>query len=374
VARKFLYVFAVLILLVIAALFALRIWGDKLTELALVPSSPFEQQQPLSRNAYANPAMWYSRPDMAAAQDPARWRPEGAQALPAAHAPPYAVFFIHPTSYLQRDHWNAPADDAQAQVQARIFLRGMASAFGEGAQVWAPKYRQATFGAMITDKPEARLAVDLAYADIAMAFDQFVASIPADRPIVLAGHSQGSLHLLRLLKEKIAGTPLQARIAMAYPVGWPISPAHDIPALGLPACTTAAQGGCIASWASFAEPAEPGMFMDIYRRTPGLDGQAKGDDPILCLNPLTGTRGGAAPASANLGTLVPDADLKDGKLVPASVPAHCGADGLLLVGDPPKLGPFVLPGNNYHVYDYPLFWANMQQDVARRVGNWAAAR
>jgi len=27
----------------------------------------------------------------------------------------------------------------------------------------------------------------------------------------------------------------------------------------------------------------------------------------------------------------------------------------------------VLPGNNYHVYDIPLFWANTKADVARRV-------
>ena len=24
------------------------------------------------------------------------------------------------------------------------------------------------------------------------------------------------------------------------------------------------------------------------------------------------------------------------------------------------MGPYVLPGNNYHVYDYPLFWANVR--------------
>ena len=30
----------------------------------------------------------------------------------------------------------------------------------------------------------------------------------------------------------------------------------------------------------------------------------------------------------------------------------------------------VLPGNNYHVYDIPLFWANLQADVARRMAAW----
>jgi hypothetical protein len=92
----------------------------------------------------------------------------------------------------------------------------------------------------------------------------------------------------------------------------------------------------------------------------------------LCINPLTGTMNGTAPASANLGTLVPNADLSNGKLVPGAVSARCGSRGLLLIGDPPHLGPYVLPGNNYHVYDIPLFWENLRQDVARRMRIWAA--
>ena len=49
------------------------------------------------------------------------------------------------------------------------------------------------------------------------------------------------------------------------------------------------------------------------------------------------------------------------------------AAGLLLIGDPPDLGPGVLPGNNYHVYDIPLFWANLKADVARRLAAWTPA-
>ena len=46
-------------------------------------------------------------------------------------------------------------------------------------------------------------------------FDRFVSSIPQDRPIILAGHSQGALHLTRLLREKVAGAPLTGRIVAA---------------------------------------------------------------------------------------------------------------------------------------------------------------
>jgi hypothetical protein len=44
-----------------------------------------------------------------------------------------------------------------------------------------------------------------------------------------------------------------------------------------------------------------------------------------------------------------------------------------MIGPAPQMGPFVAPGNNYHVYDIPLFWANLRADVAARVGAWHAA-
>src|SRR5690606_40773800 len=67
------------------------------------------------------------------------------------------LFFVHPTSYLERARWNAPLDDARSQALARTFLRGMASAFAAADAIWAPRYRQATFGAFLTDAPEAEI-------------------------------------------------------------------------------------------------------------------------------------------------------------------------------------------------------------------------
>jgi hypothetical protein len=370
VVRKFLYVIALAIVLIVAARFALRLFPDSLGEIAFVPSEEFVEQDPLAQNAYRDTAMWLSHPRFTASTDPARWRPEGAPSSDA-DAPDFAVFFVHPTSYLERARWNAPLDDAESRSRARTFLRGLASAFSAG-EVWAPEYRQATFGAFLTDKPEAGRAIDAAYRDVAQAFDHFVANVGDDTPIVLAGHSQGARHVIELLRERVAGTPLQSRIAMVYAVGWPVSTEHDLPALGLPACERPEQGGCIMSWSSFAEPAEPGRWLEHYRDSPGFDGRRRGDSKILCVNPISGEIDGDAPASANLGTLVPDENLTSGELVPGAVPARCDSRGVLLIGDPPELGPYVLPGNNYHVYDIPLFWRNVQADVVRRVSAWTA--
>ena len=114
------------------------------------------------------------------------------------------------------------------------------------------------------------------------------------------------------------------------------------------------------------------MLLERYRESPGYDGEPRGDEGLLCLNPLTGTIDGEADAEANLGTLVPNEDLTSGELAPGAVSARCSERGLLLIGEPPDLGEYVLPGNNYHVYDIPLFWRNLQLDVARRVRAWTA--
>jgi len=372
-ARWFLYLVAGAVVLVLVALLLLQFFAEELSEMAFVPKGEFTPQPELAKNAYADPAMWISRPGLGV-KDPVLWRPEGL-AAEDGKALGAAVFFIHPTSYLDRDRWNAAVDEPEARKLAELFVKGMASPFNRSADIWAPRYRQAAFGALLVGKPEARQALDAAYGDILKAFDVFIATVAKDRPIVLAGHSQGAYHLRRLIRERIAGTPLQARVAAAYVVGWPVSLSHDLPLMGLPPCTAPDEAGCIMSWLSVAEPADTGMMLKAFANRPGLDGKDESGSPFLCTNPLTGTQGGTASASANLGTLVPDLKKETGKLVAGAVPARCGKDGFLDIGAPPglDLGPYILPGNNYHLYDIVLFWANLRADVARRVEAWKAA-
>ncbi|WP_375250394.1 DUF3089 domain-containing protein [Sphingomonas sp.] len=361
--RKFLYVVAGLIVLGIAAGLAWRLWGVDLMRMAMVPGETFRVQRTLTAADYRADDMWLSRPGRA--NDPARWTPPGYQ--PRQTSGGAAIFFIHPTSYLNRAHWNAPLDDQEANDRAALFLRGQASVFNEAGAIWAPRYRQATFGAFLTDRKAAEEALQLAYGDVQAAFDRFLDEIGPDRPIILAGHSQGALHLTHLLKDRIAGTPVARRIVAAYVVGWPVSLATDIAQMGLPACTAPDQRGCVLSWQSFAEPADPSLILDVYNRSTGFDGRSRKGTPMLCTNPLTGTPGTRAPASANLGTLFPNAAMTEATITPARIGARCDERGFLLIGSPPDVGPYTLPGNNYHVYDYSLFWANIRADAARRL-------
>ena len=368
-ARRFLWIVAGLVVLVLLGALTYRLFEQQLIKAAMVPTASFEEVG--SGPNYAKAAMWIARPDIP--NHPARWLPTGFTAPVEATPAQASVFFIHPTSFLDRSSWNAPIDHEESQKRARLFVRHQASAFNGVGDIWAPKYRQATFGAFLTTKADAEKALDFAYKDVAAAFDAFLALAPEDRPIILAGHSQGSLHLTRLLREKVAGKPLARRIAAAYVVGWPISTTADLGLLGLPACERAGQPGCILSWQTFGEPADPKMVTEVYDASVAPNGQRRAGSPMLCVNPLNGTAGGEAPAAANLGTLIPNSDLTEAEVLAPGVPARCDVTGFLLIGEElPDLPPYVLPGNNYHVFDYALFWSNVRADAEARLASFLA--
>lgn len=372
-ARKFLIIIAVIITLILAAGIGWSLFSERLMRFVMVPGVPFSAPPALPANRYADVAMWHAHPQNRA-NNPARWTPTGFKPSPqAGPSKGAAVFFLHPTSFLtpRPTTWNADLGDATTNERAVLFIRGQASPFNGVGEIWAPRYRQASFGAFLTTQPEAQQALDAAYADVAVAWNQFLSEIGPDRAIIVAAHSQGSVHLLRLLREQIAGESVARRIAAAYVVGWPVSVATDLPALGLPACTTPDQARCVLSWQSFAEPAETGQITAVYDATTGFNGQSRAGTKMLCTNPLTGIPDTAANASANIGATIPSIDLKTASLEAGTIPARCNDRGFLLIGGPPKgISAYVLPGNNYHVFDFSLFWSNIRADAARRLANF----
>lgn len=369
-ARKFLYVIAVLLSLAVIAMISFSFFGTKLMQTALVPRVSFKAPAPLPPHFYERAQGWFSDASERK-NDPANWQPPSLPALSAtAQRAGAAIFFIHPTSSFDPTRWNESRTDGMPAAQAGRFIRLQASALAPAGRVWAPRYRQAVFGAFLTDKPEADKALDVAYRDVRAAFEAFLKANPTG-PIILAGHSQGTLHLLRLLAERAGGVDFRSRLVAVYAVGWPISVEHDLPSLGLPACTAPRQTGCILSWQSFAAPADPGALDAEFDRGLGFDGQKRHGSHMLCTNPLTGGAAADAPASANRGMLIGDGNAGSTQLTPpGGVGARCDGRGILLLDSAPKLGALMLPGNNYHVYDYPLFWANVRADALERLAAW----
>lgn len=364
-ARRFLTVIFVFTLIVVAAGFAFYQWGGNLLLRQATPKGHFQAPEPGSGPDYAQASSWVARPGMP--NDPALWLPDG---LPPSQAGGAAVFYIHPTTYLDDDRWNAPLfAGGQTEFRTQIFVESQASAFNGAGEIWAPRYRQAAFGAFLLKSQDAEEALDFAYRDVSAAFDQFLKEA-GDRPIILAGHSQGALQLERLLRERVAGKPLAKRVVAAYVVGWPIDTASDLPALGLPACTAPQQGGCILSWMSFGDPPNASMMFGEWKKTKGFTGGERKPEDVLCVNPISGVENGAAPAKDNPGTLVPAANLRSATLAAGAFGAHCHDGLLILDGNVPAFPTPPILGNNYHVYDYALFWGAIRKDAERRLAAW----
>lgn len=366
-ARRFLTLIFVLILIFVGGAFALYQWGDQVLVRMATPTGHYQEPPKASAPDYSKDAAWMAKPGMA--NDPSKWLPDGVgPTVPALTA---ATFYVHPTTYLDRDRWNAPIDaPGEPARRAGVFVETQGGEFNNISDIWAPKYRQAAYGAFLLKSEDAHKALDLAYRDVRAAFDAFIAAQPKGRPIILAGHSQGSLHLLRLLAERKAA--LNGRLVAAYIVGWPVGVASDLPPTGLQPCNSPDLTGCVLSWQSFKDPANTQLVTKAWVGTNGLAGAPRTREEMLCTNPLTGTKDGVAPASANKGTLVPDGDLTKATLGPGRVGARCEQGFLLIDGDVPNLGPYVLPGNNYHVYDYALFWGSIRADAERRLAAWRA--
>jgi hypothetical protein len=361
-ARRFLAAITILTLLVVGGAFAVYQFGGSMLRHQFTPQGHYIAPLPRSGPDYANADSWIARPDIP--HNAAQWLPEGVAKGETGAA---AIFYIHPTTYLKGDLWNAPAYEPDSGWRDQLFTQSQASAFNGAGEVWAPRYRQAAYGAFLLKTEDANKALGLAYSDVSAAFDEFLKHVGPKRPIILAGHSQGALHLIRLLQERKA--QLKGRVVAAYVVGWPISTTADLPALGIPVCTAPDQTGCILSWMSFGDPPNPSLILSEWEKSDGLSGAKRRQDDILCTDPITGD-GSPAPPSANPGTIVPNSDFTTASVVRGAVGAHCSKGLLILDGQVPNLGPYVLPGNNYHVYDYALFWSAIRRDAERRLAAW----
>lgn len=317
---------------------------------------------------YQQPAAWAAYPGRPSHADD---RPEGVP--PPGADPQVAVFFIHPTTYLASVVGNA-AFDAPEQIGSRVddmVMRLQASVFNGCCRIFAPRYRQASLRAITRNTEDAYAAADLAYSDVARAFDEFL-RVNATRPFILASHSQGSIHALRLLQQRIIGTPLQHNLVAAYVIGLAL-PA-EITRLGLPVCTSETATGCVITWNSVRRGHD-----DRRRRNDAIIWWQGSYQPIagrrlVCVNPLDWRQDGTASAAANRGAIYSGGRKTP---LPAPVPELTGAwceNGLLGVEIPldqrRHFSDILTLTGIYHDFDYGLFYMNIRENVSKRISAW----
>jgi hypothetical protein len=262
------------------------------------------------------------------------------------------VFFLHPTIFTYEPKnqyiWNADVNDAELNEKVdKSTILNQASVFNGSCKVYVPRYRQAHYYSFITtNKNDAQQALDLAYTDIKAAFEYYLAHWNQGRPIIIASHSQGTVHAKRLLKEFFDEKPLQKQLVEAYLVG--IATQADTFKSIMPSQSAEETGGFV-SWNTFAKGFYPKYYKDAL-------------NTAVSTNPLTWTLNGAfAPKELNKGGV----GLKFKFIEQASDAQN--HEGLLWINKPYVRGRIFLKTKIWHQADYNLFWMNIRENVALRV-------
>lgn len=279
------------------------------------------------------------------------------------------VFFVHPTTYYSNDSWNQPLDDQRANdITDEAVMRNQASAFNAAARVYAPRYRQATLGAFTTQRrDEAEAALELAYQDVVAAFEHYIEHWNEGRPIIIASHSQGSRHAMRLLSDYFAeGKPHHDKLVAAYPIGMAIATDHferTIPGIG--PCKSAEQTGCLVSWNTVLEGGSTERFYkDSFVVYPeGTESNA--GKTLVCINPVTWHQDDEPSKREDHQGAVKFERDSDEPPTPDGqyLTARC-LDGVLFVTLPDRKYRFL--GKDLHVSDYSLFYLDIRKNAVTR--------
>jgi len=293
---------------------------------------------------YTQDRYWAALPWM---EDAADLTPDGLDDRQAEAA--VDVFFLHPTIYTGKRGdklWNGPVDDPKlTQRVQESAIQYQASLFNGVGRVFAPYYRQAHLSAYFTtDTASAKRAFEIAYNDVRAAFRQYLAQHNNGRPIIIAAHSQGTTHALRLLKEFFDGQPLRQQLVVAYIVGIPVPTDAFV---DLQPCRDSTDVGCFAAWRTFRKGYQPKV------------NPASG---IVVTNPLLWTTADTyAPATLNAGGVVRPFEA----VLPALVDAQ--VTGSILWASKPKFsGSWLMRTENYHAGDFNLFYVNVRKNATLR--------
>ncbi|PJJ54761.1 DUF3089 domain-containing protein [Hymenobacter chitinivorans] len=319
------------------------------------PGKQFTAYRPATAPDYAQPDTWAALPTR---RDSADVVPLGSGLRDNQKTAVADVFYVHPTTYYKSFSWNADLSDERLnRFTDNSTIRKQATVYNAAARVYAPRYRQATLYSFFDEKStNGKEALDLAYSDVKAAFQYYLAHYNQGRPIIIAGHSQGTFHATRLLHEFFDHDPkLRKQLVVAYLIGFKVKTDEY---QTLRPCQDSTQTGCYVGWNS----------VETGNEYPPFAGG-------LATNPLTWTLDtAAAPARLNRGGVPLAFNRVDTAVVGAQV--H---NGLLWINVPQPIGypRFLLPGqpqlrHSFHIADYALFYLNLRRNAVTRVQAYTA--
>ena len=298
---------------------------------------------------YSKSAHWAALPDKRDAADsiPLKSNLKNNQFTAVAD-----VFFVYPTIYTGKPDkqypWNADVtDETMNRAIQESTILNQASIFNGACRVYSPYYRQAHLYAFYT--PEARdreQSLELAYQDVKTAFLYYLEHYNQGRPMVIASHSQGSYHAMRLIHDFVDGKELQKQLVMAYLIGRAI-PRDAFK--NIRPSESPDQLGAWATWNTFARNFFPATYDQYYPMA-------------LSVNPLLWNTGESfASKELNTGGVGPKFTM-----IPQLADAQ-NHKNMVWINKPYVKGRGLLRTKVWHRADMNLFYNNIRDNVGLRV-------
>ncbi|MFN3944221.1 MAG: DUF3089 domain-containing protein [Allosphingosinicella sp.] len=258
---------------------------------AAAPAQPAQTEA--AAPDYADPATWLCLPGRAdacgqplptTALNPNGYGSVGLSAI--ARDPVADCFYVYPT--VSRDE--TLHSDLNPGVEEQAAAAVQFARFAGVCRTFAPVYRQFTLSALRRAMMGENIdrAGGIAYEDVRAAWRHYLANHNQGRPFVLIGHSQGTIHLTRLLAEEIEGTEAHQRLLSAMLIGYNVEVPEGRDVGGslqrTPLCTRPGQTGCVVSYVSFraTNPPPPGALFG-RAANPGMT--------VACTNPALLAKG-----------------------------------------------------------------------------------
>nr|WP_321258767.1 DUF3089 domain-containing protein [uncultured Pseudodesulfovibrio sp.] len=277
-------------------------------------------------------------------------------AQPPAPTKAVDVFYVYPTIYSDTAPKNMDVFNEKLRSDVQGLLKAQAGVYSGSANLFAPYYRQVSFACL---DPDADMTLNQYFRigadDVHRAFDYYMSFLNQGRPFILAGHSQGSIVLLDLLRDRFHDKQLQKQLVAAYLIGYSVTDQDlkDYP------------------WIKPARKAnDTGVVISWNTQAPGATGSPVLRSGAICINPLNWvTDGTPANKSLNLGAVFFN-DFKG--TIKREVPHYTGAqvdpkNGALVTTPPEKMNIGNFPKGVLHKFDYAFWFRNLEQNVQDRI-------
>lgn len=272
------------------------------------------------------------------------------------------LFLICPTVDTN-DEFVMSLDDTKTKEHFLGALNMERGIYEGDTRMYAPYYRQGAMKIYSMTPEEREPYLEYAYTDISEAFSYYLEYENNDRPIVLAGFSQGADMCYRLLEEYFGDEELYDRLVAVYAIGWPCTEELTKEFPQIKPAQAADDTGVVISFECEAEGVTDSFIVPAGTKA-------------FTINPLNWkTDSTPADKSENLGACFTDYDGN----IKLEEKALCGCyideeRGVVRVPDVASADyPAVVPGlpeGSYHIYDYQFFYRNLEKNVHDRVESY----